>query len=113
MLQIFMVKGGIYLRRLRVLIFWFCLVCSSANLAAEESIVEKGKYLFQAAGGCGCHTDTKNDGAFLAGGRPIKTPFGIFYGTNITPDPESGIGNWSDEDFIRAMTKGLSPEGKH
>jgi len=62
MLQIFMVKGGIYLRRLRVLIFWFCLVCSSANLAAEESIVEKGKYLFQAAGGCGCHTDTKNDG---------------------------------------------------
>ena len=106
-------KNGFHLLHKYALSFWFCLVFSSANLLAVESIVDKGKYLFQAAGGCGCHTDTKNDGEFLAGGRPIKTPFGIFYGTNITPDPESGIGNWSDDDFIRAMTQGLSPEGKH
>ena len=49
----------------------------------------------------------------MAGGRAVRTPFGTYYGTNITPDPLHGIGSWSDEDFIRAMTEGLSPDGKH
>ena len=106
-------------RRLCALVCWYLFILCNPIEAAEESPVNlapnisAGKYLFQAAGGCGCHTDTKNSGAFLAGGRPIETPFGTFYGTNITPDPESGIGNWSDDDFVRAMTQGLSPEGKH
>lgn len=65
----------------------------------------------QAAGGCTCHLDPDAEGFSLAGGRPIKTPFGTIYGTNITPDPETGIGTWSDEDFIKAMRDGLSPEG--
>ena len=43
------------------------------------------------AGGCGCHTS--DDGPVGAGGREIKTPFGVFYGTNITPDPDTGIGS--------------------
>jgi len=47
----------------------------------------------------------------LAGGRAIETPFGTIYGTNITPDPETGIGKWSDEDFIKAMTEGKGPDG--
>ena len=85
----------------------------NANSAAGQILIEKGDYIFHASGGCSCHTDTKNYGEFLAGGRPIKTPFGTFYATNITPDPVTGIGKWSDEDFIRAMTKGLSPEGNH
>ena len=99
--------------------FWFLFLLCSPLGATENSLVKltvdipSGKYLFQAAGGCGCHTDTKNSGEFLAGGRPLKTPFGTFYSTNITPDPESGIGSWSDEDFVRGMTQGLSPEGKH
>ena len=94
-------------------VFWFCFCLISANSAAGQILIEKGDYIFHASGGCSCHTDTKNYGEFLAGGRPIKTPFGTFYGTNITPDPVTGIGKWSDEDFIRAMTKGLSPEGNH
>ena len=94
-------------------LFWFCFCLLSANNAGGQSLIEKGKYIFHASGGCSCHTDTKNDGEFLAGGRPIKTPFGTFYASNITPDPTTGIGKWSDEDFIRAMTKGLSPEGNH
>ena len=49
----------------------------------------------------------------MAGGRAVRTPFGTYYGTNITPDPLHGIGSWSDEDFIRAMTEGLSPDGNH
>ena len=97
----------------RSLIFWlyFCLL--GANNTIGQDLVEKGKYIFHASGGCSCHTDTKNDGAFLAGGRPINTPFGTFFGTNISPDPATGIGKWTDEDFVRAMTKGLSPEGNH
>jgi mono/diheme cytochrome c family protein len=84
-----------------------------ATSVAQEvsSAVERGQYIFRLAGGCGCHTDYANDGAFLAGGRAIKTPFGTIYGTNITPDPETGIGNWSDEDFLRAMTEGIGPDG--
>jgi len=94
-------------------IFWFCFYLTITNPAAGQSLIEKGKYIFHASGGCSCHTDTKNDGAFLAGGRPINTPFGTFFGTNISPDPATGIGKWTDEDFVRAMTKGLSPEGNH
>ena len=97
----------------RSLIFWlyFCLL--GANNTIGQDLIDKGKYIFHASGGCSCHTDTKNDGAFLAGGRPINTPFGTFFGTNISPDPATGIGKWTDEDFVRAMTKGLSPEGNH
>ena len=97
----------------RSLIFWlyFCLL--GANNTTGQNLIEKGKYIFHASGGCSCHTDTKNNGAFLAGGRPINTPFGTFFGTNISPDPATGIGKWTDEDFVRAMTKGLSPEGDH
>ena len=94
-------------------VFWFCFCLISTNSAAGQSLIEKGKYIFHASGGCSCHTDTKNNSEFLAGGRPIKTPFGTFYASNITPDPVTGIGKWSDEDFIRAMTKGLSPKGNH
>ena len=97
----------------RSLIFWlyFCLL--GANNTIGQDLIEKGKYIFHASGGCSCHTDTKNDSELLSGGRPINTPFGTFFGTNITPDTATGIGKWTDEDFVRAMTKGLSPEGNH
>jgi mono/diheme cytochrome c family protein len=55
----------------------------------------------------------KNNGALMAGGRPIKTPFGRVYSTNITPDPKTGLGKWSDADFLRAMTAGVGPTGVH
>ena len=97
----------------RSLLFWIYFCILGANNTIGQNLIEKGKYIFHASGGCSCHTDTKNDGAFLAGGRPINTPFGTFFGTNITPDPATGIGKWTDEDFVRAMTKGLSPEGDH
>ncbi len=70
-------------RRLCALVCWYLLILCSPIEAAEESPVNlapnisAGKYLFQAAGGCSCHTDTKNNSAFLAGGRPIETPFGL------------------------------------
>jgi mono/diheme cytochrome c family protein len=98
----------------RWLAVFVCLVSWTSGAAAREAdAAERGKYLFRAAGGCTCHTDFAGGGAFLAGGRPIKTPFGTFYGPNITPDRETGIGGWNDSDFIRAMRDGVTPKGAH
>ena len=85
---------------------------SSTNVDGTPS-PKRGEYLLRAAGGCGCHTDTKHDGPWLAGGRPIKTPFGTFYSTNLTPHRKTGLGAWSEADFVRAMTLGISPDGVH
>ncbi|MEE2658084.1 MAG: cytochrome c [Candidatus Latescibacterota bacterium] len=81
--------------------------------SAESLSSERGEYIFRASGGCSCHNDTEAGGAFMAGGRPVSTPFGAVYATNITPDYETGIGGWSDADFLLAMTQGVGPEGQH
>jgi mono/diheme cytochrome c family protein len=84
-----------------------------AASATDPEAVHRGQYLFDAANCVGCHTDTKNHGARLAGGRAIETPFGAYYSRNITPDPTTGIGAWSDADFLRALRRGISPDGAH
>lgn len=78
--------------------------------------LERGQRVFNATGGCTCHTNFPGEGdaaPALAGGRALETPFGVYYSTNITPDRETGIGGWSVEDFVRAMREGLSPAGEH
>ncbi len=75
-----------------------------------------GRRIFDATGGCTCHTNYPGEGEAappLAGGRALETPFGVYYSSNITPDRETGIGTWTDADFIRAMREGLSPAGEH
>jgi mono/diheme cytochrome c family protein len=84
---------------------------ASEDSAASDPAVERGGYVFQAAGCLGCHTDEKNAGPALAGGRALVTPFGTFYTPNITPDPASGIGAWREEDLLNALRHGTSPEG--
>jgi mono/diheme cytochrome c family protein len=84
---------------------------ASPSLAADPAAVERGRYVATAGGCVGCHTDVKGGGPEFAGGRALKTPFGIFYGPNITPDPETGIGRWSDADFLRALREGVRPDG--
>lgn len=79
---------------------------------SADEIVQKGAYLTAAAGCQACHTDPGNKKAF-AGGRPLKTPFGVFFSPNITPDYKNGIGNWTEEEFIAAVKKGMSPDGSH
>jgi mono/diheme cytochrome c family protein len=89
------------------------LICLPLGVTAQDAPDPKrGEYLVQATGGCGCHTDYKHKGAKLAGGRPIKTPFGLAYASNITPDRNTGLGVWSEEDFVRAMTQGVGLHGK-
>jgi len=80
---------------------------------AQVGDAARGAYVFAAGGCAGCHTDVKNSGQLLAGGRELKTPFGSFYGPNITAHPVNGIGKWSDADFIRAFRQGRRPDGAH
>ena len=84
-----------------------------ARSYADDALVIRGGYLARAAGCISCHTDKKAKGAPLAGGRALKTPFGIYYSPNITRDPETGIGKWTDDDFLRALKRGMNPEGEH
>lgn len=91
----------------------FSLLLTLACSPVSADIIERGEYLFDAANCYACHTDTDNDGAALAGGRALDSEYGTFYSPNITPDEATGIGGWSDEDFIRAMKEGIAPDGRH
>jgi mono/diheme cytochrome c family protein len=79
--------------------------------AANSDDVERGAYLANAADCAACHTDVEHKGTVYAGGRALATSFGTFYSPNITPDPETGIGRWSDAQFLRAMRHGDRPDG--
>jgi mono/diheme cytochrome c family protein len=84
-----------------------------AGSPTAASPVARGEYL-AAAGGClGCHTEAKTGAVPYAGGHALKTPFGTFYGPNITPHPDAGLGRWSEADFVRAMREGRRPDGAH
>jgi mono/diheme cytochrome c family protein len=82
--------------------------------AAQSSVAEiaRGKYVFGATGGCGCHTEPGKGKPVNAGGRKIDAPFGTIYATNITPDRQTGIGTWSDEQIITATRLGRRPNGE-
>jgi mono/diheme cytochrome c family protein len=82
--------------------------------ATQETPVERGQYLVRVANCVSCHT-TK-DGMSFSGGMAFETSyrfFGQIYSSNITPDRETGIGNWTEDDFIRAMRFGVAPGEKH
>jgi len=83
----------------------------ASRAAADPALVAKGAAL-AAVGNCrGCHTP--RGGQPFAGGEPMSSPFGTIYSTNITPDPDTGIGRWSEEAFRRALRKGVDDEGAH
>ncbi len=86
------------------------VVIPAGVTSADPGMAERGAYLVRAGGCLTCHWNKKGHGEPFAGGLPLKTPFGTFYSPNITPDDETGIGRWSDEDFVRALTQG---EGVH
>jgi len=82
---------------------------AAASFAPE--LVAKGEAL--AGGGYCAECHTTKGGQRFAGGYAIATPFGVLYSTNITPDPETGIGTWSEAAFRRAMHEGVSRDGSH
>jgi mono/diheme cytochrome c family protein len=79
--------------------------------ASAQGDARRGEYLAKAGGCLGCHTEDTQDAVAYTGGRALKTPFGTFYGPNITPHRQAGIGSWTEADFIRAMRHGRRPDG--
>jgi len=77
----------------------------------SADLVTRGKYLTQAADCAACHTAP--GGVPYAGGLPFKLPFGTLYSPNITPDRDTGIGSWTDSQFLRAVHKGIAADGTH
>ena len=100
-------------------IFWFVTQpkpLGAEALAGTTSDVEAGKYAFYAAGCSSCHAAPDAEGEEklkLAGGKRFVSDFGTFIAPNISPDPEHGIGGWSDLELVNAVVKGVTPGGSH
>lgn len=86
-------------------------VVSSATARADSTRISRGAYLATVGDCIACHTAP--GGAAFAGGRRLHTPFGDLVSTNITPDPQTGIGGWSDDMFLKAVKKGVGARGQH
>jgi mono/diheme cytochrome c family protein len=95
------------------LLLFLCACIGAPSAALAQGDAKRGQYLAKAGGCVGCHTEARTGATPFAGGRALKTPFGTFYGPNITPDAKRGIGRWSEADFIRAMRLGVRPDGAH
>jgi mono/diheme cytochrome c family protein len=97
--------------------FWVITIpatVSAASLPPHTPDLANGKTMFYAGGCPACHAVPKQeDRTRLGGGLALKSPFGTFYAPNISPDPNDGIGRWSEADFVTAMQKGTSPGGEH
>jgi mono/diheme cytochrome c family protein len=85
------------------------VLLAAAPAIAGDGAVARGEYLVRAGGCLSCHTAT--GAPELAGGRALATPFGTFFSPNITPDGETGIGRWTDAQFLRALRAGVRPDG--
>ena len=98
-------------------VFWFVTIPATvpaSALGAHTPDPANGKTIFYAGGCASCHaTPGQDDKTKLGGGLGLKSPFGTFYVPNISPDPNDGIGKWSEADFVTAMMKGTSPDGRH
>src|ERR1700732_167459 len=98
-------------------VFWW-LTASPVVWAVTERAytpdLANGQTTFNAGGCSSCHAvPGQPDRLRLGGGLAIPSPFGTFYAPNISPDPADGIGRWSEAEFVRAVTQGVSPAGYH
>ena len=82
---------------------------AEAQTSSDSALIAQGQYLARAGDCAACHTAP--DGKPFAGGLPIQTPFGKVFTSNITPDAQTGIGGWSEQDFARLMRTGVLPSG--
>ena len=98
-------------------VFWLVTIPATvpaSALGTHTPNAANGKEMFYAGGCASCHaTPGQDDRLKLGGGLGLKSPFGTFYVPNISPDPNDGIGKWSETDFVTAMQKGTSPDGRH
>src|SRR5262245_2318645 len=92
-----------------LLVVALVLTLSGVAWPASPAEVARGKAVFAAAAGCGCHTEPR--GPVNAGGKKFSGPFGTVYAANITPDIQTGIGGWTDAQIITAIRLGRRPNG--
>jgi mono/diheme cytochrome c family protein len=95
-----------------LLLFWLFSLCATTLAYAQGSqkeLVARGQYIFAVSGGCACHTEPK--GVPHTGARAFKIPLGTVYSTNLTSDNETGLGSWTDQQILDALTKGLRKDG--
>jgi mono/diheme cytochrome c family protein len=107
-----------FIRRLPTIVVGLSLFAVPTVLAqqttpqsANDSLIKSGEYLARAGDCFSCHTQT--GGTPMAGGLQVPTPYGGIASPNITPDPETGIGKWSDNDFYRLLHEGIEPDGSY
>ncbi|MGE4250658.1 MAG: cytochrome c [Parvibaculaceae bacterium] len=83
----------------------------------HQANAENGALLYTIGGCINCHkpdpANTSADAALPSGGAPLKTPIGVFYPPNLTPDQKTGLGSWSELDFVNALERGISQSGSH
>ncbi len=94
-------------------VFWVASTphpLTAADIPAHTANLENGHLLYNIGGCVSCHGDANGT---PAGGKPLQTPIGTLYPPNLTADAETGLGKWTDVDFVNAMQKGLSPAGSH
>src|SRR4029453_12919264 len=87
---------------------WLAIGATPAT-AQDAARIAKGEYLARAGDCIACHT--AREGKIFAGALPMKTPFGTLYTSNITPDPQTGIGMWTSDQFFQMMHNGRFPDG--
>ncbi len=98
-------------RWLKFLLTALVFAGSIQAVAADQVEIQKGKYLAKVGDCIACHTAPH--GKDFAGGLPMLTPLGAIYTTNITPDPETGIGKYTESEFAKALRKGVAKDGHH
>jgi mono/diheme cytochrome c family protein len=100
-----------FIQKALITIIILLTILTRQGNAQQAGDAKRGEYLVKVANCIGCHTEDREGAVPYAGGRALKTPFGTFYGPNITPDNKAGIGRWSEADFIRSMRSGVRPDG--
>ena len=102
------------------MVFWLLSAprpLDASVLPQHTADISNGERLYNAGGCHSCHKPRPGlkdvDAALPAGGTPLKTPVGTLYPPNLTPDPETGIGRWSVIQFVNAVQRGISPDGRH
>lgn len=112
-------SAGLSDHRLRVSVLCMSLAAlvlpplsqAAAHNLRQDGLVTRGKYVAIEGDCMSCHTAP--GGQPFAGGYPLKSPLGILYGPNITPDVQTGIGSWSQSDFDKALRLGISKNGSY
>jgi len=97
-------------------VYWWLTApaASAVPLPTRAPDLANGQEIFNVGGCSSCHAvPNQPDRLRLGGGLALGSPFGTFYAPNISPDPADGIGRWSEADFVSAVMRGVSPEGKH